>query len=182
MEPSPLRLDQTDDDALVEKLDADADRMAVHTRWIMLATVALLLVGGLAAVIRSGSGSNEPAAPKGNVLVGTVDLVASINYNLSGGSPTWCSSKTYGSGSGYSDLKEGAQVLVLDGAGTTIGTGTLGAGHRAPDSTSKCTFDFAVAGVPKADFYSVKVSHRGGPTYSFADLQSRGWKVDLTIG
>lgn len=180
MELSPLRPDQTDDGALYDKIDADkvdADRMARHTRILVLAAIALLLVGGIAIVTRNGTSPSAPAASPLPTLSGEVVLedIAATRF-----AAAEVGAKCEGGG-GYADLRTGGQILLLDGAGTTIGTGSLGAGRFEP-RLGGCAFSFSVPAAPKADFYSVKVNHRGGPTYSYADMQARNWQVELTIG
>lgn len=178
MELIPLRPDQTDDGAFYDRLDADADRAHIQTRRIMLAIVALLLLGGLAVIVRTGRGGSDvaqPAAPKGRIVTGEVTVISYRNIDYFDSS-TWC--KATG---GYSDVRQDAQVLVVDGAGATIATGSLGEG-RLTNGKVACTFAFSISGVPKADFYQVKVNHRGGPTYSFTDMETNGWHVELTLG
>lgn len=180
MELSPLRPDQTDDGAFYDKLDAK--RTPSRSRIIILACIALLLIAGVAVVL-TRDGSNTAAAPAKPTLTGVVELRStSVNYNVDlGGRPMshdlWCEGRP---SSGYKDLVGGAQVLVVDGAGVTIASGTLAEGRR--DGTVICRFDFSIPNVPKADFYQVKVSQRGGPTYSFAEMEARAWRVELTIG
>jgi hypothetical protein len=177
VELSPLRPDQVDDGALYDRLDADAHRMARHTRWIVLATIGLLLIFGLVAIVRSGGSTDTPpAAPESRTIAGAVDLNASVGRaTAAAGSP--CTGT-----SGYNDVREGAQVLVVDEANKTIATASLSAGSFQPQRGALCTFTFSVPNVPRASFYQVKVNQRGGPTYSFAEMETRGWRVDLTLG
>jgi len=92
-----------------------------------------------------------------------------------------------GSG-GYDDISAGTQVVVRDGNNHVIGTGRLGPGHGTSqlnrnDATlfDACTFKFKVKGVPETKFYSVEISHRGGLTYSLADMKKAKWKVHATL-
>jgi hypothetical protein len=173
MQLEPLRPDQTDDGALYDKLDAKADHIAGHTRLIVLASIAVLLVAGLAVVF---SRSSAEPAPKGHTITGAVDLrsLSFDYYKMAEGE--WCT----GSG-GFKDLREGGQVLVLNQDGTTVGTGTLSPGKQLSARRALCTWTFSVAGVPESSFYRVKVNHRDGPTYSTVDMAARGWVVDLTL-
>jgi hypothetical protein len=83
---------------------------------------------------------------------------------------------------GFADIREGAEVVVLDGGGGTVDTAPLGPGSIAegPDIHT-CQFKFA-ADVPETGFYEFEVAGRGGPTYSLADLEAAGWRVELSIG
>ena len=82
---------------------------------------------------------------------------------------------------GYSDVQEGAQVVVKDGEGAILAVSSLGAGRIVVPPLA-CLFPFAVEGIPLRDFYSIEVSHRGALSYSYADLEARGWIVKLTLG
>jgi serine/threonine-protein kinase len=83
-------------------------------------------------------------------------------------------------GGGYDDLQAGAQVRVKDASGTVIGTGSLKGGSSI--GGRKCVFLFEVENLPQSDFYSIEVTHRGGISYSYEELEARDWKVSLTIG
>lgn len=84
---------------------------------------------------------------------------------------------------GYGDIASGTSVTVRDQAGTIIATGQLYSGtYNSKPLAKACTFAFLVPAIPDAPFYTVEVSHRGPLTYSRADLESREWKVDLTLG
>jgi hypothetical protein len=85
-------------------------------------------------------------------------------------------------GLGYNDISAGTSVTVKNQSGAVIGTGALGAGTYASDGLSSCEFPFTVSGVPGARFYTVEVSHRGGMTYSAADLAAKSYKVDVSLG
>jgi hypothetical protein len=81
---------------------------------------------------------------------------------------------------GYSDIGDGTDVTVKDGAGKVIGTGRLSTNVEGSQDTG-CAYDFTVA-VPDADFYVVAVSHRGELTYSRDEMQQHDWKVGFTLG
>jgi hypothetical protein len=83
---------------------------------------------------------------------------------------------------GYDDIKPGTQVTVKDEAGVIVGSDTLGAPTSPKDTRYPCEFPFTVSSVGPAKFYSVEVSKRGALTYSSAEMESRGWKVELTLG
>ena len=133
---------------------------------MVVVVVASLAVGGW---IVSGAGGMK------HTVTGTLALSDSASFSgLSTGD------SCYGEG-GYDDMHSGAQVVVEDETGKTLGTGELGTGTY---DGSSCDFAFSVAGVSKASFYRVSAgnSSRTGPQYSFADLSNRNWQVSLTLG
>jgi len=81
---------------------------------------------------------------------------------------------------GYDDIQQGAAVVVRDESNKVLATSSLKGGKIVALET--CGFDFTVDNVPDANFYQVEVSHRGAVTYSKADLDSKGWKVALSLG
>jgi hypothetical protein len=91
-------------------------------------------------------------------------------------------------GDGYNDIKTGAQVVITDSAGATVGIGSLIGGELTasltnPDSMigATCTFKFFVHVAKKSDFYGVHVGNeaRGVVQYSAGDVAGG---VDLVIG
>ena len=91
----------------------------------------------------------------------------------------WSTTSCSGTG-GYRDIREGADVVVKDGAGTIVGTGSL-VDDPAGSSTSRCRYTFEVP-VKDADFYAVEVSRRGALTYSKTEIEAQGWTVEFTLG
>lgn len=78
---------------------------------------------------------------------------------------------------GYDDITKGAQVLITDQSATTLGLGQLSAGIKMG---TDCKFTFTVDNIPtNKSFYSVKITHRSGPSYTLADLQGG---LDLSLG
>jgi hypothetical protein len=79
----------------------------------------------------------------------------------------------------YDDVDARATVTVKDGAGSIVGVSKL----EAVISTTfdYCLFPFSVT-VSDAEFYSIEVSRRGELNFSKADLESKGWLVQLKIG
>lgn len=81
----------------------------------------------------------------------------------------------------FSDLKNGSAVTVTDGSGNLISTGRLENGTAIqPLQIVVCKWGFVVE-VPRSDYYEILVSNRGSLTYSFAELETIGWKIDLKI-
>lgn len=81
---------------------------------------------------------------------------------------------------GYADIRAGADILVVDGAGATIGKGSLSRG--AGNASGGCDFAFRAEDVPDVPFYSVRIGSRDGPTWSVAEMADSGWTVALTLG
>jgi hypothetical protein len=141
----------------------------------VIATVALVGCGGG----NGGGGTSEPTA---HSLSGQITVKHMQTYPPSG--MRWGGDSCRESG-GYSDMREGAQVVVKDGSGSVIAVGALGpgeapgaAGEKSPD----CQFPFSVAGIPVEEFYSIEVSHRGATTFSHDELEAQGWTVSLSLG
>jgi len=82
---------------------------------------------------------------------------------------------------GYDDIQPYLDVIVRSGDGEILAKGSLGTGNLQSGSND-CVFPIAVAGVPKADFYSIEVGHRGELTYSFAEMVAMSWTVAFTLG
>lgn len=93
---------------------------------------------------------------------------------------------------GYSDLGDGAQVTVKDGAGKVLAVGSLETGTGSTklvdyDSymstyAGYCSHNFTISTVPDAAFYNVEIGHRGGLNYSKAEMSEKSWTVGLSIG
>ena len=91
---------------------------------------------------------------------------------------------------GYADMHDGGDVIVRDGAGVIIAKGRLTFAPR-PDETAilkldeyrwSCPFAFAIRDVSDADFYVLTIGRRPDLTYSRAEMEAMGWKVELTLG
>ena len=127
----------------------------------------LVIVGATLGACGSGSSSHT--------LTGNLTLTSAGDFpQLAVDNPV-CT----GTG-GYDDLTEGAEVTVRDDKDKLIATGNLLAGFRIDDDT--CTFKYVIAKVPSAKFYVVTVTHRGGVTYSAAELAQHKWTIETSIG
>lgn len=92
---------------------------------------------------------------------------------------------------GYDDVDVGANIVIKDGNGKVLGTTDLrmSAKHDQADFLTytegvggfPCRFAFAMP-VPRADFYTITIGRRDGPTTSYADLVADDWTWDLTLG
>ena len=81
---------------------------------------------------------------------------------------------------GYDDISSGAQVIITDAAGKTVGVGYLGHGKVADDG-STCKFSFAIKDITAGSkFYGVHVGNqnRGVVQEKPAELKS----IELELG
>jgi hypothetical protein len=112
----------------------------------------------------------------------SVALVAGILLLVGGhrveGSFSIPRSDCQGSG-GDDDIGPGTSVIIRNESGSTIGTGSLGAGVGGGGG---CAYPFAMNGVPDAKFYRVEVSHGGEVEYSLAEMESNEWTVIVSLG
>jgi len=79
---------------------------------------------------------------------------------------------------GFTDIQEGAPVVIQNGDGDVIATSSLQAGTQAG---SACVFFSEFHNLAKAKFYSIEVTHRGKITKSYDDLAAEGWRIGLTL-
>ncbi len=81
-------------------------------------------------------------------------------------------------GGGYTDIRQGTQVVVTDESARTIALGRLGYGSW--ERREGCIFLFMVADIPAGQrFYGIEVGHRGRLQYTAAQLAT---PLALTIG
>ena len=127
-------------------------------RLAIAAAAAALVVGGLIGYFLPHADGNKakPTTPtigqKMVTVAGTLELVGHgvDEITVEAGS---CS----GSG-GYSDIAEGAQVVITDDAGATLAITHLTAGTG--DNFS-CSFSFSTAVPAGKGYYGIQVTHRG---------------------
>lgn len=84
-----------------------------------------------------------------------------------------------GSG-GYSDFGQGMNVTIRDGDGNVVGSGATGPAEG--QSPGWCVTEFEIEDVEIVDFYEIEVGQRGSLSYSYEDLESNDFNVDLTLG
>lgn len=151
--------------------------------------LAVVVATALAGCGGGGSGESEEDAaatgPSTQTIQGELQLTGGVHelFDIGESDEFACAPP---SDSGYSDIQEGAQVVVRDGEGSTLATSSLEEG-RAYGTQSEafqgpCVFSFEVRDVPESDFYTIEVSHRGEITYSREELESAGWTAELTLG
>jgi hypothetical protein len=147
-----------------------------HT--IPVATLVLLL----AACGSNPEPATEPSpSPSTRTITGTMTIQGwpsgwNVGLECHGGSL---------SRRGWDDLTPGAQVVVTDSSGKTVGVGILRLGNVRADSElgepfKVCAMPFEVTDVPTGDrFYGVEVGRRGKVQFEDAQL---GIPIHLTIG
>ena len=91
-----------------------------------------------------------------------------------GGSDDAC----YGTG-GYDDIGGFMSVTIRDGNKNIISTGKTGEGKKNDYVT--CIFDFEVNNVPKSEFCTIEIGHRGELNYSFNEIKEKNWKIELAL-
>jgi hypothetical protein len=150
--------------------DAAATPSATRSRKLIIVIFGLLIVGALGAFLAIRLGGDPTYTITGGLAL---DLGGTFS-GFSADEGDACN----GAG-GYSDIRPGAQVTVRDGTGATVAVSSLGGGARR---SASCIFTFVVPDVPRVDFYSVEVSHRGQVQFSFDDMERQDWEVILTLG
>ncbi len=73
---------------------------------------------------------------------------------------------------------ENASVEIRDEKDKLIGSGSTG---FDVSSGSGCKVEFTIPDVPKATFYQVTIGTHGGPSYSYQDMKSANWTIDLSL-
>ncbi|MFI6482257.1 hypothetical protein ACIBH1_30295 [Nonomuraea sp. NPDC050663] len=138
---------------------------------------ALILGGGLGAgsvlalqALPKPTASAEPtqSVPSAFTAQGTITVEAS----RPGTKGRSCSTD-----GGYSDIREGAQVVITDAKETTLAVGQLAMGYYS--DSGKCEFPFSVEVKSGEAFYGIEVSHRGRLQYSASDMAS---PLSLSLG
>jgi hypothetical protein len=124
---------------------------------------------------------NISEGSKTHTVTGIVVIGSYLHWELEGPGPLEIDDSCVGE-AGFDDIRAGADVRALDGAGNVVGLGRLDTGVvAAPRSGRVCQFSWTME-VDDTEFYAFEIDHRGGPTYSRAELEATDWTVVLTIG
>lgn len=132
----------------------------------------------------AGSPARSSTSATSHTITGTITIIGQIvgSSDRTSGviepiDDTFCTG-----GGGFDDIRNGASVVVRDQTGVTIATGNIGPGKPDPAFPSvTCVFPFTVLDVPQVAFYEIEVSHRGGVSFSHAELETDNWEVDLEL-
>jgi hypothetical protein len=137
---------------------------------------ALLVILAVAAC----SGPPDVSAPPAGVetLSGTVAIPIAGSDVAS--PPSSVSQSCTGEGV-LADIHEGTPIVVRDGAGSTLQSGSLGPGEFTPGSNGQsCQFAFQVHDIPLGEnFYTVQVADRAVRIYSADQLEADGWTIAI---
>jgi hypothetical protein len=126
----------------------DAPKRSRKRLWLIGGIVAAVAVAGVTTGLVATSSS--PAKLRVN---GTMSLLDTDGSGIRAAGDKTCS----GSG-GYSDIQEGAEVVISDDQGATLVITHLTGGSG---SSLACVFDFTAQVPAGKHFYGVTVSHRG---------------------
>jgi len=136
------------------------------TRWMLVVVIAIAV---------AGCGAAASPTPFTHDVTGTLTL-----HN---DGPVYQSATTCRGDDGYDDIdSETLQAVAKDDKGAIVGTAGMTSTRPASAANDQCYMSFTLKALPDAPFYSIEVGHRGAVTYSKADLEARGWTIDLTIG
>jgi hypothetical protein len=140
-------------------------------KMVPLVTIASVL-------LLAGCSSPTPkSTPKPLQAAGTITVPINIEDALNGtvemGSP--CIAED-----GYDDITDGAQVIITNASGKTVGVGSLEPG-TVSSTGSKCQFEFTVNGIPAGSkFYGIHIGNQNrGVIQEPADQIGN---VQLTLG
>jgi hypothetical protein len=142
-------------------------RQSQRRTWLALGSVIFVAIVAAAAFIGfNGSGALSPK----HDLSGT--------FSLTDSSKNFSAAFCVGSG-GYSDIRSGTNVVLKDGDGKLLATGSLGDSTGIGDT---CTFIYSLKDVPERPFYTIEVGSRGDLSYSLEEMRNMGWSIALTLG
>lgn len=129
-------------------------------KWVLVLGLAIVLAGGIVAwavtnAAKTQKSSEEPAAPQTFTIDGSIEAPECFGgYEITNASV---------------EVRDQTDKLI--GAATTssdVGSGT------------GCEAEFDVE-VPKATFYQIEIGTHGGPSYTFEEMESTDWKLDLFL-
>ena len=137
-----------------------------------------VLLGVLA--VAACSGPPEVSAPP----AGVVTLSGSVAIPITGidlASPSSSVPPPCTGSGGLADIHEGTEIVVRDGAGTILETGSLGPGEVVPGNGGlSCWFGFQVPDIRLgANFYTVQVADRAVRIYSADELEANDWDIAI---
>ena len=124
------------------------------------------------------------ATPEGSATHTVTGIVviggSSLHWEMEGSPPYHLDDPCVGD-AGYDDIRAGADVRALDGAGNVVGLGRLDTGELADTGRLRvCQFSWTME-VDDAEFYAFEVANRGGPSLTRPNLNV-GLDVELSIG
>ena len=163
--------------------------MEFVSRQVIMSLAGLMLVVGLFAWFENPSGGparSTPQAPAPVVPSETTETIETNRFSgtltLAGGydfdGPEGRTATTCWGVGGYSDIREGLQVVVRDSSSKILASTSL-----VFDSASfACRLKWRADNVPKSDFYSIEIGSRGELIYSHEELESLRFHSDSSLG
>jgi hypothetical protein len=137
-------------------------------------------VASLESTTAAGTGSTLETSAA-HAVTGTMVIESSQHFGIEGRGPYDVGDPCFGD-AGFDDIRSGADVRALDGAGNIVGLGRLSTGALTETETVHvCQFSWTMD-VDDAEFYAFEIARRGGPSFSRAELEAAGWTVELSIG
>jgi len=134
--------------------------------------------------VRTPSGNETPLPspqPEKHTLQGAVHLgAASVAFGVMAKDieGSYCEGVR-----GATDIRRGSEIAVKDESGTVIGLARLKLGQLRLLGEDKnigdCFLGFDVHDLPASEFYTIAAGNRPPATYSYDELQTKGWKIDL---
>jgi hypothetical protein len=160
------------------------NRRTVITIVSVAALLALITVGAYQFAPTSPPTTSTAAigdAPPTLTITGTIFLKDEYNRNYKIGQICHVTNR------GFEDIRQGAQVLIIDNTGTNLAVGNLNAGAVVADPLftpefggGTCQFAFRISNIPTGRGpYGITVSHRGTLTYTEPQLAGT---IELTLG
>ena len=128
-----------------------------------------LIAGGVVVLALLG---HSGGAGSGHTIVGSQEVHDSSGFSLADGT----SCVTTG---GYSDVSEGAEVIITNASGNQVGQGALGSGTISGDA---CIFSFTVTSVPDSSSYGIRIGNRNTVSFTRSEMVSDNWAPTVTLG
>lgn len=128
-----------------------------------------LIAGGVVVLAVLG---HSRGAGSGHTIVGSQEVHDSSGFNLADGT----SCVTTG---GYSDVSEGAEVIITNASGNQVGQGALGSGTISGDA---CIFSFTMTSVPDSSSYGIRIGNRNTVSFTRSEMVSDNWAPTVTLG
>jgi hypothetical protein len=116
----------------------------------------------------------QPATPSVIEMTGLFALLGGYDFD---GANEMNATTCWGVG-GYSDIREGLQVIIRDGSSQILASTVL----VFEDLQFRCLFSWRAQNIKVSDFYSVEIGRRGELVYSHSDLVAMGFRVNASLG
>jgi hypothetical protein len=160
--------------------------MEFVNRQVVITLAGFVLIAGLIAWFENPPGvptASTTQAPAPVVQSETIETIRiSGTLTLAGGydfdGPEGRTATTCWGVGGYSDIREGLQVVVRDSSSKILASTSL----VFDNATFACRLKWRTDNVPRSDFYSIEIGRRGELIYSYEELESLRFRSDSTLG